>query len=58
VQQLEKDADASVVTHHRDGGTEIHPELQQKLCAGDKVLMLATIETLGRIATMSAKRGK
>ena len=58
VQQLEKEADASVVTHHRDGGTEIHPELQQKLCAGDKILMLATIETLGRIATMSAKRGK
>ena len=56
VQQLEKEADASVVTHHRDGSTEIHPELAQKLRAGDKIVMLATIETLGVIAKWSASR--
>jgi Trk K+ transport system NAD-binding subunit len=58
VQQLEKEVDASVVTHHRDGSTEIHPELQQKLHAGDKVLMLASIETLSRLGTLSAGRAK
>lgn len=56
VQQLEKEVDASVVTHHRDGSIEIHPELQQQLCAGDKILVLAPIETLTRIGKMSASR--
>jgi Trk K+ transport system NAD-binding subunit len=56
VQQLEKEADASIVTHHRDGSTEIHPELAQKLCAGDKILILATIETLGKLTKWSAAR--
>ena len=56
VQQLEKDADASVVTHQRNGSTDIHPELQQKLCAGDKVLLLASIETLDRVRKLSAGR--
>lgn len=57
VQQLEQEVSASVVTHHRNGGTEIHPELQQALCADDKIVMLATIETLTRIATLSARSG-
>jgi Trk K+ transport system NAD-binding subunit len=56
VQRLEKEVDASVVTHHRDGSTEIHPEPQQTLCAGDTVLMLATIETLGKLGALSAGR--
>jgi Trk K+ transport system NAD-binding subunit len=54
VQQLEKEVDASVVTHHRDNSTEIHPELQQRLNAGDKILVLATIETLTRLNGMTA----
>jgi Trk K+ transport system NAD-binding subunit len=58
VQQLEKEVDASVVTHHRNNSTEIHPELQQQLCAGDKILMLAPIETLSKIGTLSASRVK
>jgi Trk K+ transport system NAD-binding subunit len=58
VQQLEKEVDASVVTHHRGGSTEIHPELQQRLQAGDKVLMLAAIETLSRIGELSTRRTK
>ncbi len=58
VQQLEKEADASVVTHHRGTSTEIHPELQQKLYAGDKVLMLASIETLTKLGILSASRSK
>jgi Trk K+ transport system NAD-binding subunit len=56
VQQLEKEVDASVVTHHRGNSTEIHPELQQKLHAGDKILMLASIETLSRLKELSASR--
>jgi trk system potassium uptake protein TrkA len=58
VQQLQKEVDASVVTHHRGDTTDIHPEPQQKLNAGDKVLMLAPLETLGRLATLSAGRGR
>lgn len=56
VQQLEKAVDASVVTHHRGSSTEIHPELQQKLCAGDKMLVLASIDALTKLRTMSAGR--
>lgn len=58
VEQLQKEVDASVVTHHRGGSTDIHPEPQQKLKAGDKVLMLATIETLGRLGSLSAGQGR
>ncbi len=58
VQQLEKETDASVVTHHRGTSTDIHPELQQKLYAGDKVLMLAQIETLSKLGALSTSRAK
>jgi voltage-gated potassium channel len=58
VQQLEKEVDVSVVTHHRDNSTEIHPELQQKLCVGDKVLVLATIDALAKINALTAGRSK
>jgi Trk K+ transport system NAD-binding subunit len=58
VQQLEKEADTSVVTHHRNGSTDVHPELAQKLNAGDKILMLATIETLDKLTKLSAGRAK
>jgi Trk K+ transport system NAD-binding subunit len=56
VQQLQKEADASVVTHHRNGTTDIHPEPLQKLQAGDKVLMLAPIETLTRLGELSTRQ--
>ena len=58
VQQLEKAVDVSVVTHHRGSSTEIHPELQQMLCAGDKMLILASIDALTKLRTMSAGRTK
>lgn len=58
VQQLQKEVDASVITHHRDGGTDIHPDPQQKLRAGDKILMLAPIETLSKLRTLSAGRAQ
>jgi Trk K+ transport system NAD-binding subunit len=58
VQQVEKEVDASVVTHHRGNSTEIHPELQQKLNAGDKVLVLAQIETLSKIGMLAANRSR
>lgn len=58
VLQLEREADASVVTHHRGSSTEIHPELEQRLKAGDKVLMLAPIETLTKLGTLTASRSK
>jgi voltage-gated potassium channel len=56
VQQLEDESDASVVTHHRDGSVDIRPAADAKLCAGDKVLMLAPIETLSRLSTLSSRR--
>jgi voltage-gated potassium channel len=58
VQQLQREVDASVVTHHRNGSTDIHPELEQELCAGDTVLLLAPIETLGRMGALSVSRSK
>ena len=58
VQQLEKEVDASVVTHHRGDSTEIHPELQQILRASDKVLVLASITTLSKLDTLTSGRAK
>ena len=58
VQQLENESDASVITHHRNGRVDIRPTSDEKLCAGDKVLMLAPIETLSRLGTLSSRRSK
>jgi Trk K+ transport system NAD-binding subunit len=57
-QQMEKEADISVVTHHRGDSTEIHPELQQQLRANDKVLVLASIETLSKVGALTSRRTK
>lgn len=58
VQQLQNEVDASVVTHHRNGSIDIRPEPHQKLCVGDKVLMLAPLEKLTKLGMLSSSPSK
>jgi Trk K+ transport system NAD-binding subunit len=54
VGELEEDLNLSVVCHDRNGSTDLHPENELKLEAGDEILVLTTLENLRRLNNMNA----
>jgi len=50
---LEREMDLSVVSYFEDGETRLHPDSDQCLNAGCKILLLARLDALHRLETMN-----
>jgi Trk K+ transport system NAD-binding subunit len=55
IQRVEAELDLSVVYYQGQEGQDMHPRSDQILRAGDKVLVLGTIQTLQRFVAMSER---
>jgi len=53
MEELESKLDLSVMCHHSGQCTDLHPDPQLKLSPGDKILVIATLDTLGELDRMN-----
>jgi Trk K+ transport system NAD-binding subunit len=53
IERLENELDLSVVSYFEDRKTHLHPDSDQRLKAGSKVLLLACLETLNKLERLN-----
>jgi Trk K+ transport system NAD-binding subunit len=49
IEKLEEELDLSVVCYRGENVTDLHPDSDLRLSSGDTILVIASIETLGRL---------
>jgi len=53
IEDLSHDLDLQVVCYHDKEGTDLHPEPDQQLSAGDKILVMASLDALQRLSGLN-----
>jgi voltage-gated potassium channel len=53
VERLEKGLDLSVICYHKDDCTDLHPDGALRLTAGEKIVVLAGLDTLQRLQALN-----